>query len=130
MVGHDVLVPGSTLASDGSKGGSFGVDLPQAVDSLQVKINDGSGRLVRTLDLGKQSAGASTFTWDGKADSGAAAAAGNYTFSVSASQGGTGVTGTALSIARVSSVSTGTQGIKLNLGTAGSVAMTDVRQIL
>jgi len=130
MVGHGVLVPGSTISSDGTNTSGFGVDLPQAVDSLNVQIKDSNGRLVRTLTLGAQSAGVSTFSWDGKADSGAAAAAGQYSFSVAATQGGSKIDATALDIAQVSSVSNGTQGIRLNLGTAGTVSLSDVRQII
>lgn len=130
LVGKSVLVPGKTVATDGTSGGTFGVDLPQAVDTLQVKIMDASGNAIRTLNLGSQSSGANTYAWDGKADSGAAAAPGNYTFSVTATQGGNSVAGTALSVAQVTSVSTGTQGVKLNLGNLGTASMSDVRQIL
>ena len=128
LVGQAVLVPGSslTLTSSGALGG---VDLAGVADSVTVTIKDSTGAVVRTLNLGKSSAGLNQFTWDGQTDAGTAAAAGNYTVSVAANQGSSSVTATALSLGTVSSISRSGQNTSVNVGSLGSFAMSDIRQI-
>lgn len=130
MIGHGVLVQGSSLAlADGKS--YMGVNLPQAVDSVKVTITDSAGNAVRSIDLGANAAGLLPLQWDGTTDSGTAAPNGNYTFQVAASSAGKPVAGvTTLAFGQVSSVSTGAQGVKLNVSGIGSVNLSDVQQIL
>ena len=130
LIGKDVLVPGSSISLANGTAGSFGVNLTQAVDNLTATVTDSSGRLVRTIGLGAQNAGTTSFTWDGKSDSGATAADGQYNIAFSATQGGSKIATTALVSAHVASVSTGSQGVVLNLGTSGAVPLSQVQQIL
>ena len=129
MIGHSVLAPGSGLALASGKS-VFGVDLAAGADKVEVTIKDAAGNVVRKMDLGNQPAGMQPLVWDGTTDAGAAAADGQYTFDVSAVTGGKPVAATALALGQVLSVSTSAQGVSLNVRNIGSVAMSDIRQIL
>ena len=130
MIGHGVLVPGTSVALSGGKA-VFGTELSAPADAVQVTIADGAGNPVRVLDLGARAEGSVALTWDGKTASGASAPDGHYQVQVSATRGGQKVTANALAFGEVISVSTGSGGAKLNLtGHTGPVSMNDVRQIL
>ena len=129
LIGHGVLVPGSTTNLANGKA-VLGIDLPAAADAVSVTIRDGSGNVVRKLDLGGQAAGTLPLGWDGKTDKGAAAASGQYSFEVSASSAGSALKPTTLSYDQVGSVSTGASGTKLNLNGGRSAALSDVREII
>ncbi len=129
LVGRGVLVPGSGFGlTQGMAIG--GVELAGPADRVTVTIKDGSGLVVKTLELGAQEAGSQAFTWDGVADSGAAAADGNYTISVRAVRGAETVEASALELGIVSSVVRTSQGVSLNVGALGTFKMSDVREIL
>ena len=129
MIGKDVLVPGvQMLLRDGLAGAGF--ELQQAADKVVIKIADGNGLTMRTLDLGARQSGSAAFAWDGLTDAGAAAVDGNYKFSVNASSGGKPVASTALEFGTVSAVIRANGGFELDLGRAGSVRIDDVRRIL
>ncbi|MDF3036808.1 MAG: flgD [Paucimonas sp.] len=131
MIGHGVLVPGSSLELLPETGAYLGVDLGQSVDSLQLTIKDATGRVVDTVDTGSHDLGVSVLHWDGVDSTGAVLPPGQYKFEMTAMQGGQKVTTVApLSFGSVSSVSTGAQGVKLNVPGIGTVDMNEVRQIL
>ncbi|HRH12904.1 MAG TPA: flagellar hook assembly protein FlgD [Azonexus sp.] len=128
MVGHRVLVPGSTLQlQNGAAAG--GLELLQAADRVSISIKDGSGQVVHTVDLGPQPAGVVSFQWDGVVDSGASAVPGNYSFAVEAAQGGKKIDATALALGLVAGVMQGKTGVLLNVNGMGAVALSDVKQI-
>lgn len=129
LIGHGVLVPGSTAnLADGKA--VLGMDLPGAADKVTVTIRDGSGNAIRKIELGPQAAGTLPLGWDGMTDKGAAAASGQYSFDVSATSAGAAIKATTLSYDQVGSVSTGAAGTKLNLTGGGSAALADVREII
>jgi len=130
LVGHGVMIPGNKL--DLAGGVAYGgVDIPQPLDSLTVKIKDAAGTVIHTADMGAQSgAGSIPFQWDGATDSGAVAPAGSYSFEVSATQGGKKIDVTPLAVGQVASVSLGLQGATLNVVGLGPVALSQVKQIL
>lgn len=128
MIGHGVLVAGSSVDLSGGKG-IFGVDLGQSVDSLQVTVRNATGAVVHTFNVGPAQAGIMPLTWDGKTDSGATAPDGTYKFEVQASSGGNKVDATALTFGQVTSVTTGSSGIKLDASGLGTLNLADVRQI-
>jgi flagellar basal-body rod modification protein FlgD len=142
MIGHSVLAPGNGLQltsdttknSDGTETTSqkavFGVQLDSTASSVVVTIKDSTGAVVRTMDLGSQTAGSVPVIWDGTNDAGSKAADGQYTFSVSASNNGTAVNATALAFGTVASVTTASDGVKLNVSNIGTIKPTDVVQIL
>lgn len=128
LVGHNVLVPGSTLAlADGQAVG--GINLASNVDSLTVTIKDASGTVVKTENLGAQQAGVVDFDWDGTTDAGAAATPGSYTFAVAATSGGSKVVADTLSTGLISSVTPGSNGATVFVNGVGTVALSQVKQI-
>ncbi|XBS68378.1 flagellar hook assembly protein FlgD [Acerihabitans sp. KWT182] len=133
LVGHGVMIDGTSLVvgSDGSTT-PFGIDLDSASTDTTVTITDSTGKEVRTVDLGAQTAGAHSFTWDGTDDSGTAVAAGTYTVSAtSTASGGGTVTTTPLEYAEVYGVSTDSSGdTELNLGLTGNVTLDKIVQII
>lgn len=58
--------------------------LGSAASSTKVSIYNSAGKLVRTLDMGAQSAGEVSVSWDGKDSSGNAVADGTYYYQVAA----------------------------------------------
>lgn len=128
MIGRDVLVPASTLNLAGGSA-LFGIDLGQAADQVKVSIYDASGREVRVMDLGAQTAGPLTLAWDGKTSDGVLAADGNYSLSVSALRGDQKIDAQTLTSAKVQGVVQGDQGVRLNLGAPGLVGLSDIKQI-
>lgn len=129
LIGHSVLVPASRMAFDGTRAVNAGATVASSGD-LQISITDASGQLVRNIDLGTQSAGLSTFQWDGKDNSGNTVAAGNYSFTANVVNGTTAQAATGLVAGNVNSISVDSSGaLTLNLQGLGSVAMSQVRQI-
>ncbi len=133
LVGHGVMIDGTSIqvGSDSSTT-PFGVNLDSAADNTTVTISDSTGKAVRTVQLGAESAGVHSYSWDGTDDAGKAVPAGNYTIAVSSttSGGGTVVT-TPLEYAQVYGVSTDSSGTtELNLGLAGNITLDKVVQII
>ncbi|QWA09084.1 flagellar hook assembly protein FlgD [Sodalis ligni] len=133
LVGHGVMVDGTAImvGSDSSTT-PFGLELDAAAANTTVTIKDSSGTVVRTVQLGAESAGVHSFTWDGTDDSGTAVPEGTYSFSVaSTDSGGASVVSTPLQYAAVYGVNTNSDGTsELNLGLAGNITLDKVRQIL
>jgi flagellar basal-body rod modification protein FlgD len=129
LVGHQVMVSGSSLAlSGGSATGGF--SLTQPVDQLTVTIRDAAGNLIHQVNLGPQQAGLQGFAWDGVADNGQQAVDGTYQFSLSALAAGKQISPTPLAVARVDAVRPASDGsVTLNLGGFGDAKLTDVQQI-
>jgi len=129
MIGHGVLVPGSSVDLSSGKGYG-GIDLTQSADKVDIAISDQAGALVRNMQLGAQPAGLVNWQWDGRNDAGASVADGSYTFAVKATQASNAVDATALQFGMVSSVTQGKQGVALSVGQLDGIALSQVRQIL
>jgi flagellar basal-body rod modification protein FlgD len=128
LIGHNVLVPGSSIQLSNGQG-LGGVQLAQAADSVQVLIKDASGNTVKTLNLtGAQQAGVVPVVWDGTTDSGATAADGNYTMTAQAVTGSTSSAATTLSLGAVNAVTPGAAGQNATLSVAG-LGTFDVSQV-
>lgn len=82
MIGKEVRASGSRVDLQG--GGSAGLKYLPDAEATPVKatIYDGSGTLVREIDLQGQKNESGTVVWDGKDNSGNAAPAGKYGFRV------------------------------------------------
>ena len=129
MIGKSVLVSGASMSlANGAAYGGF--NLESKADSVTISIMNSSGQVVHTETLGAQSAGVIDFAWDGKTDSGTAAADGTYKFAVEASQGGSPVKVSALQVGTVSALVRSNNGFLLDLGSLGRVDFKDVQQIL
>lgn len=129
MIGHTVLVPGSSMTL--AQGLALaGLELGSAADDVKVTIKDANGLAVRTLGLGSLKAGVHGFSWDGKNDAGAQAVDGTYSFSITAKQGQNNVTATQLAVGNVSGVSRSGTDIAVEVTGLGRFGITEVKEIL
>ncbi|WP_338848434.1 flagellar hook assembly protein FlgD [Massilia sp. W12] len=130
LIGHGVLTPGNQLVLDKGKA-IFGVDIPEPADSVKVSIVNGSGQVLKSVDLGGQDVGVAPMTWDGFSDNGVQQSDGRYTIKVEAMIGDKKVESVQpLSFGMVSSITSGVQGVKVNVDGVGPVELSKVRQIL
>lgn len=85
MVGSSVTVNGSQVSLDGSgSGGAIGFSLGSASSQTTIKVLDGEGNVIRTMDIGGKGSGLVKHTWDGKSDTGVMMPAGSYKVTVEA----------------------------------------------
>ena len=129
LVGRSALVETSTVAITAGQAVAGAVDLPSASSTVNVAIRDATGQTVRTLQLGPQSSGLASFTWDGLTDDGTAASAGRYTFDAAYWSGTDSVVAGTLVRAPIDSVLLGTDGFSVELRGIGEVPFTAVREI-
>lgn len=87
LIGKTASIRSNGLAFDGVTATSASVTLSAPAASMKVTIRDGSGRAVRTMDLGARPAGALSVAWDGRDDNGQPVAKGSYSFTVDAKDG-------------------------------------------
>ncbi len=131
LVGKQVLVNGNQAALN--EGGTLhgAVELPGAVEALQVRILGGNGETLAVIELGAQAGGIVEFSWDGELDDGTRAPPGTYTISAAADLGGEEQAMQTLSVANVNSVTlgSGADDVLLDLGALGEISLTDVRRI-
>lgn len=130
LVGRDVLVAGNQLSFSGQPV-TFGVDLPQSVDSMTIDISDSKGNVVESFQTGAQPQGATTLQWDGLDASGKVLPSGTYVASARAGSGNSAVTVSPLVSATVQSVGSGADGgIQVQLSGAGNVGISDIKRFL
>src|SRR6202051_4667038 len=132
LLGHHVLVNSTTanLAANGTVTGA--VNVPQTTSQVLLNIKDASGVLVRQINLGAQSTGLASFSWDGKDGAGNPAAAGTYTLSAQyagATSGGTAATRLVNGTVESVSMGAGSTGLTVNVSGLGSVPFSSVQQI-
>jgi|UniRef100_UPI000D3995E3 flagellar basal-body rod modification protein FlgD len=136
LIGYNVLSPGDTLTTTKPEEGkdpaaqAFAVELPGTAASVDIKILDASGNVVRTINAGAMKEGVNAITWDGKDDAGNVVEAGAYRFTVDAANGSTSVKATALTFSQVAAVKQGTDGVTLELMTGNNIGLSDVRLFL
>ncbi|MEY4882631.1 MAG: hypothetical protein RIS34_485 [Pseudomonadota bacterium] len=125
MVGHDVLVQGSTLTRNSgvAKGA---IDLAATADSVKIEILTPGGQLMDTINLGAQAAGRHSFEWNAASYQGS----GEPSFRVVATRAGQAVDAVSLTQNRVISVASDTTGMTIQLEGAGSVAYSAIKAIL
>ena len=129
LVGHAVLVDGSKLELSSSVAAG-GVELASAADAVTVTISDSNGNVVKTLDLGKLSAGVHEFAWDGTNQNGTTVADGEYSVKVTATADSKAVTASTLQLGTVNYVVTGGSEVQVDVGSLGRVAVSDIKLIL
>jgi flagellar basal-body rod modification protein FlgD len=129
-VGKTVLTAGDVAYGRTTGGIAGGIELDGDATDVKVTIQDANGQLLKTVNLGQQSAGTVSFDWDGTTDSGAAAGAGPFKVSATASNSGKAVTSRTLVWAPVTSISMPSSGSPvLNVAGIGTVAISAVRAI-
>jgi len=131
LVGHDVLAAADsfTFTQGVNVGGE--IDVPNGASSLQIRITDSTGALVREINVVPQD-GVNAFAWDGTYANGAEALSGDYDIEAIATVGGERGSLEVLMSGRVSSVtidSTGT-GLTLNTGALGPLSMNNIRRVM
>lgn len=131
LVGHDVLVTADTAAVTSGDSVSGMIDTPTGTTAINMTVTDASGQVIRQFSVPAVSGG-SSFTWDGKDDSGAQVASGNYTFKPIASVYGTSQSVTSALTTKIGSVSIDAtdNSLLLNTSSLGSISLSDVRQII
>ncbi|OXR49701.1 MULTISPECIES: flagellar hook capping FlgD N-terminal domain-containing protein [unclassified Pusillimonas] len=139
LIGKGVLVTGNKISLGSSQvdgetvkvATPFGVDLISSAQKVVVTIQDGSGRAVRTIELGATPSGVLSMEWDGLDDAGQPVADGAYSVQVAATGAeGVAVSSEALTYGKVSSVAYASDGVRLDLGLVGSRSLFDIRKIM
>ena len=129
LVGHEVLVPSTTMALDES-GQAEGVVAAPGPGTLMVDITDASGRVVNTIRQTADSAGELSFAWDGTDAGGNRLPAGKYGMSARFAQNGAEPTSIeTYSQAPVESVLIGSDGLYLNLKNLGTTSLDQVIRV-
>jgi flagellar basal-body rod modification protein FlgD len=132
LLGHNVLANSGTvsIAAGGTVTGA--VKVPQTTSQVLLTVTDSSGAVVNQLNLGAQSPGLASFSWNGQTGSGAQAPAGTYTLTAQyagaikgSAAPATLVNGTVESV----SMGAGSTGLTVNVAGIGSVPFSSVQQI-
>jgi flagellar basal-body rod modification protein FlgD len=84
MIGKSVRSSTNSINFTGSGEATLGYTLSGAAKTVDVKIYNSAGSLVRTITVNDADSGDGTVTWDGLTDKGAQLSSGTYTFQVSA----------------------------------------------
>ncbi|OAI18955.1 flagellar hook capping protein [Methylomonas koyamae] len=133
LVGRRVSAPSTEalLGAGGSVSGDF--ELPSSSPEVTVKIIDPeTGATIRTIDKGAQSAGTTTFTWDGKDGNGNLADPGVYKIEAAAKIDGVNTVLATNVQSLVKSVTMGSSNssMQVNLDGLGPVKFSQIKQIL
>jgi flagellar basal-body rod modification protein FlgD len=130
MIGRDILASADSF--DHTQGGTVSgqIDVPAGTTSLQLRITDSAGVVVREIQL-ETAEGTQNFTWDGLRNDGTQAESDTYDIEAVASVRGETGSLEVLMSGRVASVSLDASGTNLSLNTAalGSVSMANVRRV-
>jgi len=130
MVGRSVLVPGAEAPLSASGMISGIADIPSGTSNLSISILNGSGELVRRVDLGQQFAGSVPFEWDGLNEQGDQMPADKYTIKAEIKTSAGAEQVDTLFASQVNSVSIAQSGeVTLNLAGLGGVPLENVREI-
>lgn len=130
LVGHQVLVPSTSLAVSADGSTTDGVVIAPSAGDVTVEIKNDSGETVRKLSLTATGNGEVPFSWDGKDASGNALPAGTY--KATATHLTAAGASTALNTyvnATVDSVTVGSSGLYVNLANLGSTPIDNVIRI-
>ena len=130
LVGRSIITQTDKALVDTSKSMTGSVAVTAATGDVSVKITDKDGVVVRTLDMGAQSAGSSDFIWDGKNTAGEVAAPGTYTFTATTKNDAGDTVALATSLpATVNSVTLSQTGGEMLLNLAGGMGSVKLSQI-
>jgi flagellar basal-body rod modification protein FlgD len=132
LLGHQAMVNSSTanLTAGGTVTGA--VNVPQTTSQVVLNISDSTGALVGQINMGAQTAGLASFSWNGAEGNGSQAPPGTYTLSAvyaGATSGGTAATTLVNGTVESVSMGAGSTGLTLNVAGIGSVPFSSVQQI-
>ncbi len=131
MVGKSVQASGDSFGYSSGSTANLNYSLPQNAGSVSMDIYNSSGNLVYNTNLGAQSAGSQSFTWDGTENGGQTAPSGNYTFSVGATgSGGAAIAPSTFAQATVTGLSTSSTGaVQLELSNGSTVPLSSITNV-
>ena len=131
LVGKKVLIPSSEafLPEAGTASGSLNAQ--HGAMNTVVTVEDESGNVIRTINIGEVEAGNTRFEWDGLDTEGLPAKEGKYTFKAHGSVNGKGEELMTATYAHVESVSLGggSAGVHLNLQGLGGIRLSDAIEV-
>jgi flagellar basal-body rod modification protein FlgD len=128
-VGRAALVESSRASLEKNGVVEGAVDLPAATGGLHVEVRDATGEVVRHLELGAQTAGLVSFTWDGHTDDGDLAPPGSYLLVASFQAGTKPEAAKTLVSAPVDSVVFDSTGFTVDVRGVGEMPFSAVREI-
>lgn len=128
LVGHQaqVVVDKVALSTDGQIAGEIAAT---GTGTIDVRISDASGKLVRRISIDAASAGTQPFVWNGRDDNGVALPAGSYGIQATLGTGADAAPLETTVAANIDSVSLSAQGLMLNLGALGSWPLSALRRL-
>lgn len=130
LVGHQVLVPSTSLAISADGSTTDGVVIAPSAGDITVEIKNDSGETVRKLSLTATGNGEVPFSWDGKDTSGNALPAGTYKATAThLTAAGASTSLNTYVNATVDSVTVGSSGLYVNLANLGSTPIDNVIRI-
>ena len=130
LVGRQVLAPGATGELSGTAPLMGAVNVPASTSSVTLRIQDASGSLVQSFDLGAQPAGTLPFSWDGTRSDGKQAPNGIYHVEASYLENNKPVAADTLMAARVNSVSRDSSGLVLDIQNLGPMGLDKVSMLM
>lgn len=128
LIGRSVLVPSKSAYLGAEEALVGAIDVPSS-GNVKVEISDASGQVVKRIDLGTQSAGQTTFAWDGTSDLGESMAAGTYSMKATLSGSGADKSLDTFGVGRVAGVAVDGNDLTLDLVGMASTPFSKVRQI-
>lgn len=129
LVGKKALLESNTIDLANGEPSKGTVLSKKPVEDLTLSITDASGQLVDTITLGKQSAGAIKFSWDGLGSDGQPLPAGEYAIKAEGRINGEYTSLPMATFKNIESVNVnGANGIILNTK-AGAVKLSEVAEI-
>ncbi len=130
LVGKEILVETNVATLETGGNVDAVLESPSAASNVRIFVEDQSGTLVRSFDLGNISAGTTRFSWDGIDSEGELAAAGAYTIRTEGLVAGAlqGLTTQIFSNVHSISVDRSNTSVSLELAGNRSVGISQVRE--
>ena len=131
LIGKKVAISDGRAIVSGGQPVTGTIPLENDVDSITMKVFNGSGQLVRTGEIGAQKKGDFAFTWDGKDSTGAAVEDGVYRIEATVSRYGKSSKVDVNTMATVRSVTTDkiTNDMQVELEDGTTVSLTEVKRV-
>lgn len=85
LIGKSVVAEGANFNLTPGEDASLSYNLAMDASSVEIKIFNESGTLVRSIDLSDVTSGNNTYYWDGRNENGSLVGAGEYSYEVTAS---------------------------------------------
>lgn len=84
FIGKEVTALGGSVAVSGGAAGQLQYELEKDASTVNIKISDASGKVVRVIEKGGVSKGANSLSWDGRDSQGNILPDGGYAYEVKA----------------------------------------------